>query len=435
LRVPSWGKQRSLFAARYLTGALLLIMASTATALELKAQGNSLLESGDPEQAAAAYAQGIAALGDCINSDTTKAEDRLDEVTTLRGVLLSNRSAALLQADDAEAALEAAKECVAVRPLWGKAYGRVGNALFKLAKYKLALEAYEEGVVLDAGNKTLTEGCDMTRKVLQEQAVPEQTKLAQGNSTSAVETTAPEEPEDPLASFLSDIAQVEETMNQSASNPQTSPENDQPLYVIDHIKEVEGWTSNNQIDRILQPRYRWLNANPFHVLGIENENATRDDVKKRFHKLSTLVHPDKTNHEKAQEAFEYVKNAYDKLRKPEAKELVVEIIRQCRERVVQSRARLLAKGLSKAELQERNGSEEEAVQTEVKKEFALREHARQKAEMNHRKYDQREKEVEKQQEDYWRSVKEVEDSLREGRDKRAKHWQGFASKKKRKTKS
>ncbi|KAJ8794891.1 hypothetical protein J1605_018779 [Eschrichtius robustus] len=56
--------------------------------------------------------------------------------------------------------------------------------------------------------------------------------------------------------------------------------------------------------------------NPFHVLGVE---ATASDVelKKAYRQLAVMVHPDKNNHPRPEEAFQVRRAAWDIVRNPE----------------------------------------------------------------------------------------------------------------------
>ena len=66
-------------------------------------------------------------------------------------------------------------------------------------------------------------------------------------------------------------------------------------------------TAEEQADRLLQPNYQWKNLNPFYVLQL-GIDATEEDIKQRYRKLSTRVHPDKLRgRENAREAFEEVR--------------------------------------------------------------------------------------------------------------------------------
>ncbi|VVB08629.1 unnamed protein product [Arabis nemorensis] len=55
---------------------------------------------------------------------------------------------------------------------------------------------------------------------------------------------------------------------------------------------------------------------PYDVLGV-NHNMSADNMKKRYWKLSLLVHPDKCSHPQAQEAFVLLNKAFKELQDPE----------------------------------------------------------------------------------------------------------------------
>ncbi|CAN6972733.1 unnamed protein product [Brassica rapa subsp. trilocularis] len=55
---------------------------------------------------------------------------------------------------------------------------------------------------------------------------------------------------------------------------------------------------------------------PYDVLGV-NHNMAADNMKKRYWKLSLLVHPDKCSHPQAQEAFVLLNKAFKELQDPE----------------------------------------------------------------------------------------------------------------------
>mmetsp|Transcript_9901 Transcript_9901/g.18657 ORF Transcript_9901/g.18657 Transcript_9901/m.18657 type:complete len:402 (+) Transcript_9901:2023-3228(+) len=373
-----------------------------------KCEGNSHLSAGNLVAAVRAYSEGI---------KLAESADK-KEVDDVLHLLYGNRSVARLKNNDPKGALEDAQVCLKMKPMWGKAYGRKGNALCALGDYEQALKIYEEGVAIDRSNKVLIEGKEFCLKKLAENKHKPEPK-AQGSP--APEKT--EEDDDPMASFLKQVAAIESKVT---STETTVEKDDKPAIVIDHDLETQGWTSSNQTDRILGRNFKFINANPFAVFGIKNEDATNEDIKKRFHKLSTLVHPDKNSDTRAQDAFDQVKRAYTKLKDDNARALIVEVIKQTRSRVLQTRSRLIEKGLTQEELVQRNGTEANAVEAAVKEEFAKRELRRLKAEQNERNYNKRQKESEEGELNYWKNVKQFETTFREGREDRAKNWQGFA---------
>ncbi|MEE6512921.1 hypothetical protein FKM82_020270 [Ascaphus truei] len=56
--------------------------------------------------------------------------------------------------------------------------------------------------------------------------------------------------------------------------------------------------------------------NPFQVLGVEM-NASDTELKKAYRQLAVLVHPDKNNHPRAEEAFKVLRAAWDTVSNPE----------------------------------------------------------------------------------------------------------------------
>uniref|UniRef100_A0A8C5M2I9 DnaJ heat shock protein family (Hsp40) member C14 n=1 Tax=Leptobrachium leishanense TaxID=445787 RepID=A0A8C5M2I9_9ANUR len=56
--------------------------------------------------------------------------------------------------------------------------------------------------------------------------------------------------------------------------------------------------------------------NPFQVLGVE-ANASEIELKKAYRQLAVLVHPDKNNHPRAEEAFKILRAAWDTVSNPE----------------------------------------------------------------------------------------------------------------------
>lgn len=75
-------------------------------------------------------------------------------------IFYSNRSAAYLSKGDAKAALADGEKCVELRPDFGKGWGRVGAANYKLGAYSDATIAYSRGLKVDPANASLKEGLE-----------------------------------------------------------------------------------------------------------------------------------------------------------------------------------------------------------------------------------------------------------------------------------
>jgi len=58
----------------------------------------------------------------------------------------------------AKKAIADAKQCVALRPDWGKAYSRLGAAYYAGGKYAEAIQAYAQGLGVEPSLATLTAG-------------------------------------------------------------------------------------------------------------------------------------------------------------------------------------------------------------------------------------------------------------------------------------
>lgn len=81
------------------------------------------------------------------------------------------------------------------------------------------------------------------------------------------------------------------------------------------IQSADLGTAEEQTERITGNYAKWLNLNPFEVLLLPY-TCTEDDIRLRYRKLSALIHPDKNSHPKANDAFNEVKQAYDRLLDP-----------------------------------------------------------------------------------------------------------------------
>merc|ERR1711937_302611 len=63
-----------------------------------------------------------------------------------------------------------------------------------------------------------------------------------------------------------------------------------------------------EVTRVLKA----FKLNPYEKLNLRFD-CTLDDVKKRFRKLSLLIHPDKSNHPRANQAFKCIQDALSEI--------------------------------------------------------------------------------------------------------------------------
>lgn len=110
-----------------------------AKAEQLKAEGNKAMSAKD-------YGAAIEAYGKAI------------ELNPNSPVYFSNRAAAFSQIGQHESAIDDAKQASKIDPKFGKAYSRLGHALFSSGRCEEAVEAYQKGVEVDPTNEVLKKG-------------------------------------------------------------------------------------------------------------------------------------------------------------------------------------------------------------------------------------------------------------------------------------
>ncbi|CAG8436028.1 744_t:CDS:2 [Ambispora gerdemannii] len=83
---------------------------------------------------------------------------------------------------------------------------------------------------------------------------------------------------------------------------------------------------DQEVERILSA----FKLNPFDVLEIEPENCSEKEIKNTYRKKSLLIHPDKTKHPRAQEAFALLKKAETELSNEKSRAFLLAIIQEAR---------------------------------------------------------------------------------------------------------
>ncbi|KAI0078798.1 DnaJ-domain-containing protein [Panus rudis PR-1116 ss-1] len=90
-------------------------------------------------------------------------------------------------------------------------------------------------------------------------------------------------------------------------------------------REATAFQREIEVDRILKA----FKLNPYEILDLP-ETATPEDVKKKYRHLSLFIHPDKTSHPRAPDAFDLLKKAESELSDEKKREELNAAIRQAR---------------------------------------------------------------------------------------------------------
>lgn len=231
-----------------------------------------------------------------------------------------------------------------------KGYVRRGAAEHALGRYPAALATYAAGLrlaptdqALEAGRVAAKEGEEQATQARVAQA--KRARAAAARAEKARQKAAEEEAEGMLDGFFSEVASEEEQRHEEqraaeAAARQARVQTDK----TDKYTAADLGSSSEQVARLTGPNFKFKNLNPFHVLQLDID-ATAEDVKFRYKKLSLLVHPDKNRTlDRAADAFDEVKHAHEALLEDETRDLVVATIEGTRAATGKAHRRLLAKG-------------------------------------------------------------------------------------------
>lgn len=226
---------------------------------------------------------------------------RAIELTPTNHVLYSNRSAAFLGKGDygsLHAALGDAVECIRLAPRWPKGYARKGAALHGLKRWDEAIAAYKQGLEADDDSQMLKDGLRAVEQAAEKARKAEQAAqaaasaaalgvigatgagagAAPGEPTASAAATAsaaggaggapapdapkPEAKSEPVSQMdldLQELLGVAEAAEKKAQGPLVEESTRKQSKFADQ----DLGTSAAQIERLLQPFYKFINLNPF----------------------------------------------------------------------------------------------------------------------------------------------------------------------------
>lgn len=199
------------------------------------------------------------------------------------------------------------------------------------------------------------------------------------------------------------------------------------------VKEIEKrdsvLTPKQQIERLLRPGATYRNLNPFDVLQVEPDTPI-DEIKKKYRRLSILVHPDKNQDdaERAQQAFEAVNRAWKTLENEETRKKCLDIIEEAQGRtdIMLAEKRKKAKKEGKDSIPEDDPVKyKHAIYVLTMKLFADMERKRRELAERDQEERKRKREQEIEEEENQKAQKEWQKNFEESRQNRVDSWQNF----------
>ncbi len=329
---------------------------------------------------------------------------------------LSNRAAAHLAMGNAKAAIVDAQAAVSSNPSWIKGYIRLGAALSADGQHDSAVSVYKRALKVDPtqtavsvalGRATVmasvAKGVSPASASAAGAEAAEQAQGEKDNSDGGGEgnTSSPaEDGGDMLAAFLGEVQAAQVAAKVAARKRQFKPGD-----------------AAHEIARLLQPHHAWINLDPFGVLCLPPD-ATEEEIKFHYRRLSAVVHPDKCTLDGAMDAFQALKTAYQTLQDEERREACAQLYREAEEEAEKNLKRLRKRGEEVPPLQEE-------LTREVRRRFAEIERRKRKFEKRLVGKAQSDAEVEAA-----KAAIEAEDAADEEkwdktRDSRFNNWQGF----------
>eukprot|EP00606_Chrysophyceae_sp_TOSAG23-5_P000930 GSChrysophyteH2.ASY1.ANO1.1287.1 assembled CDS len=384
-----------------------------------KAEGNAAFQSGKVDDAIRLYSQAIDLHPD-------------------GHVLHSNRSAAHMKASNISKALKDAERCIELQPSWAKGYSRLGAAQQGLKRFEKAIETYKNGLKLEPENSSLKDALhncleaqevdkqNRHKKAAEERRIEEEPVGVAGadtlGSASSTSTSGPtqgdnadnDDESDLLGGFFDSVEEaVQEEGKKEAEEKRSTKKGE---YNEKYLQQELG-TGMEQYTRLTAKNYEFRNLNPFTVLQLGTD-ATEEDIKQRYRKLSSRVHPDKLRGvDNARVAFEQVNAAYRRLQDEGQRNVLVKNIETIRADIKRTYKAETSNGVSL----------EECCVKGTMKHFADVEMARRRSEQLQRSYLAREKQQAQDEKDQMRHEAEQEKTwVANGRaEKRQSNWQDF----------
>ncbi|XP_021892657.1 dnaJ homolog subfamily C member 8 [Carica papaya] len=206
---------------------------------------------------------------------------------------------------------------------------------------------------------------------------------------------------------------------------------DDDLLLKAFFAEVSEVERDNEVARILS----CFKLNPFDYLNLPFD-ASPEDAKKQYRKLSLMVHPDKCKHPQAKEAFGALAKAQQLLLDQQERDYLLSQVNAAKEELRAKRKKQLKKdaasklkSLVDEGKYEQQYEQSEEFQQEVKKKvqelLTEQEWRRRKMQMRISEEEGRLKRDEEEQKEMWKRKREHEEQWEGTREQRVSSWRDF----------
>ncbi|KAJ6805530.1 uncharacterized protein M6B38_416445 [Iris pallida] len=208
-------------------------------------------------------------------------------------------------------------------------------------------------------------------------------------------------------------------------------ETEEDLLMKSFMAEVSEVERDNEVLRILS----CFKLNPFEHLNLSFD-ASADDVKRQYRKLSLLVHPDKCKHPQAKDAFGALAKAQQLLLDPQERDYVLSQVNSAKEELRAKRKKELRKDNAskikslvdegKYEQQyEQSGEFQQQLKLKVREILTEQEWRRRKMQMRISEEEGRLKKDEEETKEMWKRKREHEEQWEGTRENRVSSWRDF----------
>ncbi|CAL4071498.1 unnamed protein product, partial [Meganyctiphanes norvegica] len=189
-------------------------------------------------------------------------------------------------------------------------------------------------------------------------------------------------------------------------------------------------TPKQQIDRLLRPGSSYANLNPFEVLHVDPKTPL-EDIKKKFRRMSILVHPDKNqgDEDRAQKAFDELTKAWRVLECEDTRKRCYDVVEEAEaivaKRVEERKKQLKREGKDQKVDEDDSEKLKRAVYVQTMKLFADMERKRRQLETRDMEERKRKRETEIDEEEKRKTDKEWQKNFEESRVNRVNSWKDF----------